>query len=216
MSVNYIRTFVLVKCFLCPVTLGINQSQLNCVSLTLLSYLLLPPPLKGGEGGSVYDLSGVFTLRCLPLALVCLSTTRGSLTYIGSYISGAKSTPQTRLENSQVSSRTWAMSWMFGHKGGWTASLRLFPSLFQMKIASIHYPAAVFQAHILWRPEGGQWFRFYERCAGSFLFSASETFPMTKSTLKMTLIIIFLYCFLYCTFMFTLLLRACFARGAVR
>lgn len=35
-----------------------------------------------------------------PLALVWLLTTRGSLTYIGSYISGAKST----LENSQVSS----------------------------------------------------------------------------------------------------------------
>lgn len=113
-------------------------------------------------------------LEMSPLALVCLLTTRGSLTYIGSYISGAKSTPLTLLENGQVSSRTWAMSWMFGHKGGWIASLRLFPSLFQMKIATIHYPAGVFQAHILWWPEGGQWIRFYKHCAG-FLFRTSET-----------------------------------------
>lgn len=40
------------------------------------------------------------------LALVCVSTTRGSLTYIGSYISGAKSAIQTLLENRQFSSGT--------------------------------------------------------------------------------------------------------------
>lgn len=68
-------------------------------------------------------------LEMTPQALVFLLTTRGSLTYIGSYISGAKST----LENSQVSSRTWAMSWMFGHERevggrvGWLPS-GFFPS----------------------------------------------------------------------------------------
>lgn len=79
-------------------------------------------------------------LEMSPLALVYLSTTRGSLTYIGSYISGAKRTPQTLLENSQVSSGIWAMSWMFGQKGGWMGTPRLFLSLFQMKIATILLP----------------------------------------------------------------------------
>lgn len=107
--------------FLCPAPLGRNQSQLKRVPVTLsfLSYLSSSSPLKGGE--SVH-------LETTPQALVFLLTTRGSLTYIGSYISGAKST----LENSQVSSGTWAMSWMFGHEGkegvGWLPS-GCFPSL---------------------------------------------------------------------------------------
>lgn len=72
--------------------------------------------------GAAYDVSAGVHLEMSPLALVCLLTTRGSLTYIGSYISGAKST----LENSQVSSGTWAMSWMFGQKEG----LNSFPQAF--------------------------------------------------------------------------------------
>lgn len=183
-------------CLLCPVPLRINQLQLKYVSLTLLSYLSLP---------RVYDPNAAFTLRCLPLALVCWSTTGGSLTYIGSYISGAKSTPQTLLENSQVSSGTWAMSWMFGHKGvgrGGIASLRLYPSSFQMKIATILLLCSCDA-----QKEGNE-IDFYKCCAGFCFFNfVHRNHSNDATTLKTTLIDLFcIVCFIAFIFI------ACFVR----
>lgn len=58
-----------------------------------------------------------------------MSTTRGSLTYIGRYISGAKSVLPTPSWKTAKSAR--AVRWLFGHEvggggGGLMASLRLF------------------------------------------------------------------------------------------
>lgn len=71
-----------------------SKSKLKCVAVLFRTELWAPTFTAGLP----------LTLRRLPPALVCLSTTRGSLTYIGSNISGAKRMPQTPLENSQVSS----------------------------------------------------------------------------------------------------------------
>lgn len=62
-----------------------------CLCDIVVSVLLIASEKRRGS----HHPTTVFTLRCLPPAPACLSTTRGSLTYIGSYISGAKSAPQT-------------------------------------------------------------------------------------------------------------------------
>lgn len=111
MHSDYFRIlhFYTIKCFFI-----LRRHQWINHSWNVVVLFVVPATSEGG----VCDSDAVFTLRCLPRHSRVLSTTRGSLTYIGSYISGAKSMPQTQLENSQISSRTWAMSWMFQHKGG--------------------------------------------------------------------------------------------------
>lgn len=111
-------------------------------------------PIAAATSDGVYELEDRVHLETSPVALVCLSAIRGSLTYIGSYMSrdkkkrGMNPPPDWKTANSAAGRG--AASWMFGHKGGggWIASLRLlFPSLFQMKVATMQYPAAVFRAH---------------------------------------------------------------------
>lgn len=84
---NLSRLSVFPLCAAASVHKSITAEKRVCVTLLSLSYL------EKNAWRTAPSEKPVFTLRWFPpVALVCLSTTRGSLTYIGSYISRAKGT----------------------------------------------------------------------------------------------------------------------------